>query len=58
LNIDPAIAAFRHEGGETAMLSLDRHLQPDGFLCSAIQTLADISCVGDVTFAVVCGFEL
>jgi glutathione S-transferase len=36
LNIDPAIAAFRHKGAESAMLSLDGHLQPGGFLCSAI----------------------
>jgi len=58
LNIDPAIAAFRHKGAETAMLSLDGHLQPGGFLCSAIPTLADIFCVGDVTFAEECGFDL
>jgi glutathione S-transferase len=58
LNIDPAIAAFRHKGAETAMLSLDGHLQPGGFLCSAIPTLADIFCVGDVTFTEECGFDL
>jgi glutathione S-transferase len=58
LNFDPAIAAFRYKGAETAMLALDRHLQPGGFLCSAIPTLADIFCVGDVTFAEECGFDL
>lgn len=58
LNIDPAIAAFRHKGAETAIQSLDGHLKPDAFLCSAIPTVADIFCLGDVTFAEVCGFDL
>ena len=58
LNIDRAIAAFRHKQAETAMLSLDGHPRPDGFLCSAIPTLADIFCMGDVTFAEECGFDL
>lgn len=58
LNIDPVIAAFRHNAAEAAMLSLDGHLRPDEFLCAAVPTVADIFCLGDVTFAEVCGFDL
>ena len=58
LNIDPAITAFRYKGAETALLSLDGHLQPDEFLCSTMPTFADIFCLGDIAFAEVCGFDL
>jgi glutathione S-transferase len=58
LNIDPAIAAFRHRGAETAIQSLDGQLTPDAFLCAAVPTVADIFCLGDVTFAELCGFDL
>jgi glutathione S-transferase len=58
LNIDPAIAAFRRKGAETAILSLDGHLKPGAFLCAATPTVADIFCLGDVTFAEECGFNL
>ena len=58
LNIDPPVAAFRYKGAETALLSLDGHLQPDEFLCSTMPTVADIFCLGDIAFAEVCGFDL
>jgi glutathione S-transferase len=58
LNIDPVIASFRHKSAEAAMQSLDSQLEHDGFLCADIPTLADVFCLGDVTFAEVCGFAL
>ena len=58
LNIDPAIAALRHKGAETALLSLDDHLQPDEFLCTTMPSVADIFLLGDIAFAEVCGFDL
>ena len=56
LNIDPAIAAFRHQGAETALLSLYGHLQPGEFLCTTMPSVADIFLLGDIAFAEVCGF--
>ena len=58
LNIDPAIAAYRRQGAETALASLDANIDTAAFLCAGVPTLADIFCLGDVVFSEVCGFDL
>jgi len=57
LNIPPAIADYHRRRAETALATLDSHL--DGpYLCAAEPTLADLFCCGDVIFAEICGIEL
>jgi glutathione S-transferase len=58
LNIDPVIADYRRRGVETALSSLEARLGAGAFLCAAVPTIADLFCLGDLSFAQVCGFDL
>ncbi len=59
LNIDPAIAAFRHRReGEQQSCPWMGIVGPMRCFALGFPTLADMFCPGDVTSAELCGFDL